>query len=432
MADTAPTLREFLRTFGYIGLNSFGGPAGQIAVMHRVLVEQKRWLSETRFLHALNYCMLLPGPEAMQLATYAGWLMRGTWGGVIAGLLFVLPGALIMLALSAFYIAAYDIGLVAAIFAGVKPAVLAVVLEALIRVSRRALKTRAHYAIAMCAFVALFLFGVPFPLVIVGAGLVGLRWGAAAAAAAEEDDIHPPRPAVNPLRHIVQTVAVWGTLWWAPVLWAYTQHEPLLVTLGQFFSKAAMLTFGGAYAVLSFIAQDVVTKYQWLEPGQMMDGLGLAETTPGPLILVNQFVGFLAGAQHSHPEAPMWGGVLGAAMATWTTFVPCFLWIFLGAPFIEQLRGNQRIAAAFSGITASVVGVIANLSVWFAIHTLFASTTRMDWGPIHTEWPQWTTISPSGLVLALVAGVLLLRLHVPMLAVLALSGAAGVVLHYAL
>lgn len=430
MPDPAPTLRAFLRTFGYIGLNSFGGPAGQIAVMHRVLVEEKRWLSESRFLHALNYCMLLPGPEAMQLATYAGWLMRGTWGGVVAGLLFVLPGALVMLALSAGYVAAYDIGLVASVFAGVKPAVLAVVLEALLRVSRRALKTRAHFAIAVAAFLALFLFALPFPVVIVCAGVAGLRWGGAPPAAHEEDP-HAASVVVNPVRHLVQTVLIWGTLWWAPVLFAYTQHEPLLVTLGQFFSRAAMVTFGGAYAVLSFIAQDVVNNYQWLAPGQMMDGLGLAETTPGPLILVNQFVGYLAGAQHSHAAAPWWGGILGAAMATWTTFVPCFLWIFLGAPFIESLRSNLRLSAALSGITASVVGVIANLSLWFAIHALFTATTRVAWGPLHTEWPQWASLSPSGLALAIIAAVLLLRLHVPMLAVLALSGAAGALLHFA-
>lgn len=421
------SLREFLRTFAYIGVNSFGGPAGQIAVMHRVLVDEKKWLSESRFLHALNYCMLLPGPEAMQLATYAGWLTRGTWGGIVSGLLFVLPGALVMLALSAFYAAAYDVALVAAIFAGVKPAVLAVVLEALLRVGRRALTTRSHVLIAVAAFAALFLFAVPFPLVILGAGLLGLVWGRANVT--HDDADGTPAPVVRPVRHVLQVVLIWGTIWWAPVLLAHLMQDPLLVTLGQFFSKAAMVTFGGAYAVLSFILQEAVHTHRWLSPEQMMAGLGLAETTPGPLILVNQFVGYLAGAQHSHPEAPWWGGVLGAGMATWCTFVPCFLWIFLGAPFIEQLRGNQRLSAALSGITAAVVGVIGNLSVWFALHAVFGTVTRQSWGPLRLEVPAWNSLSPMALALAVLAAVLLLRLKVPMLAVLALCGAVGAVLH---
>lgn len=419
-APPRPSRTEAFRAFGYIGVNSFGGPAGQIAVMHRVLVEEKKWLTERQFLHALNYCMLLPGPEAMQLATYAGWLLHGTQGGVVAGLLFVLPGALVMLGLSALYAGLHDVSWVAAAFFGIKAAVVAVVIEALLRVAKRALKSRAHYGIAAAAFLALAVFQAPFPAVIGAAALLGLLLQAGNAANDDGTAAFSAHTVISsPLRHIFFTLMVWGTVWWAPVGLAHLANEPLLVTLGQFFSKAAVVTFGGAYSVLMFIGQQMVEHYRWLTPGQMMDGLGLAETTPGPLILVNQFAGFMAGYQYSHAAMPWLGGVLGAAMATWTTFAPCFLWIFLGAPFIEQLRGNARLSAALGGITAAVVGVIGNLSLWFALHTFFAGAP----GLATAEW--------TALAIAAAAGVAMLRFHVGMLKVLAACAATGMALHAA-
>lgn len=425
-ANVRPTVGEAFRVFLYIGLNSFGGPAGQIAVMHRVLVEERKWLSEQRFLHALNYCMLLPGPEAMQLATYAGWLLHGTLGGVMAGLLFVLPGASVMLLLSSLYASLHDLGWMAALFFGIKAAVVIVVIEALLKVSRRALHRRAHVAIAVAAFLLLFLFNAPFPLVILGAAVAGSFLPVAPKT--DEAELETPGGRVRPVGHVLRVLAVWLPIWGAPALWAWAAGEDLLLGLAVFFSKAAMVTFGGAYSVLLFLSQQVVNVHHWVEPGQMVDGLGLAETTPGPLILVNQFAGYLAGYQH-RGGTPWVGGVLGGLMASWMTFAPCFLWIFLGAPFIEQLRGNKKLSAALSGITAAVVGVIANLSIWFALHTFFSRAQAYPLPGLHVSLPDPSSLNLAAVVIAAGAGVALLRMKLGMLPVLGACAGAGLALH---
>ena len=380
---------EATRTWARIGLLSFGGPAGQIAVMHRILVEEKRWIGEERFLHALSYCMLLPGPEAQQLATYIGWLLHGTRGGLVAGTLFVLPGFIAILALSIAYVLWHQHPLMDGVLLGLKAAVIALVLEAMVRIARRALRSFAAYSVAILSFVAIALLHVPFPLVVLGAGLIGylgarMKPGSFVAPArprAESAAMPPPiidaaaltQAPPSPARAF-KLLALWLPLWFAPVLacaWALGSHS-VFTQIGVFFSKMAMVTFGGAYAVLTYVAQQAVERFAWVTPAQMMDGLGLAESTPGPLILVLQFVGFLAAYQAAGSDAPLLAGVLGAVLAVWVTFVPCFLWIFLGAPYIEALRGNVALASALAAITAAVVGVIANLALWFAAHVLFA------------------------------------------------------------
>jgi chromate transporter len=368
---------EATRTWLRVGLLSFGGPAGQIAVMHRILVEEKRWIDEPRFLHALSYCMLLPGPEAQQLATYIGWLLHGTRGGLVAGTLFVLPGFLAILLLSVAYVLWQQHPLMEGLFLGLKAAVIALVIEALLRIGKRALTSRAALWVAALAFVAIAVLHAPFPLIVLGAGLAGyLRvragWGSFAAPQSIDTTglTHAP-PSAN---RNLKLLALWLPLWFAPVLscaWlagagsVYTQ-------LGVFFSKMAVVTFGGAYAVLTYVAQQAVERFAWVTPTQMLDGLGLAESTPGPLIMVVQFVGFLAAYQVAGGDHALLSGVLGALLTVWVTFVPCFLWIFLGAPYVEALRGNAALASALAAITAAVVGVIANLALWFATHVLFA------------------------------------------------------------
>jgi len=397
-AATAPTRPRFPEAFRFwlkLGFISFGGPTGQIAIMHTELVEKRRWISESRFLHALNYCMLLPGPEATQLATYIGWLLHGTWGGIVAGTLFVLPSAVLLWLLSFAYLAYGQLEWMGWIFFGLKPAVLAIVAAAVIRIGRKALKNGTMWIIAALAFVAILL-RVPFPLIVGGAALAGWlggRWrpekfqaasghGAASAQASVLDDHMeaPPHAVASPARTL-RVLVVSLTLWWTPILltglmlgWKHT-----LVQQGVFFSKAAMVTFGGAYAVLPYVTQQAVEKYGWLSMPQMLDGLGLAETTPGPLIMVLQFVGFVGGWTHSAPFPPLLGATLGAMMTTWSTFVPCFLWIFLGAPHIEGLRGNRLLATALSAVTAAVVGVILNLAVWFGWHVLFPGNMPVNW-----------------------------------------------------
>ncbi len=375
MSMTATTPAEFLRVFTRIGLLSFGGPAAQIAVMHRELVEERPWLSERQFLNALSFCMLLPGPEAMQLTTYCGWRLRGVPGGIAAGLLFVIPGALVMLALAGLYAWLGKVPLVEALFLGIKATVVVIVLQALLKVSRKALTTPDRWVVAGLSFLAIFVFAVPFPLIIAAAAL----WGALTLGTTSDPDPAPPRKA-----HTLRTVAIWAALWWAPIgaLWLSGQH--LLTEIGLFFSKLAIVTFGGAYAVLAYMTQQVVQQKGWLSTAQMMDGLGLAETTPGPLILVTEFVGFQAGFGAGGAGL----AVAAAALTVWVTFVPCFLWIFAGAPFIDRISAQPRLTGALQSITAAVVGVILNLSIWFAVHVFFARVDTVEFGPARLILPD--------------------------------------------
>jgi chromate transporter len=393
--QTAPTFAEAFRFWLKLGFISFGGPTGQIAIMQTELVEKKQWISQSRFLHALNFCMLLPGPEAQQLAIYIGWLLHKTWGGIVAGAFFVIPSIFILWGLSFIYAAFGNIAWIAAIFYGLKPAVTAIVLTAVIRIGRKALKNEVMWALAALAFVAIYFFKVPFPAIILGAGVIGfvggLRWKSKFENASKEnststasvisDEQESPTHARPNLLRAFWVSIVWLTLWLTPTLivGAVRGWDSTLFKEGLFFSKAAVVTFGGAYAVLPYVTQQALFHYGWLKPGQMMDGLGLAETTPGPLIMVLQFVGFM-GAWH-HPEGlpPLVAATIGALITTWATFTPCFLWIFLGAPYIEQLRGNTRLTSALSAITAAIVGVVLNLAVWFALHVFFPATGTIDW-----------------------------------------------------
>jgi chromate transporter len=439
-------LAQATRVWAQVGLNSFGGPAGQIAVMHRIVVEQRRWFSERRFLHALNYCMLLPGPEAQQLATYLGWLLHGARGGLIAGGLFILPGFVAIMALSVLYAGFGDVTAVEAIFYGIKPAVMAVVAAAVVRIGRRALRNRVMVGIAVAAFVGIFFFDIPFPLIILAAGLGGfagsrLRPGTFAVLSGHDnavEDSAPPlftdqdaeriRPST---RRSLGVLAAGLFIWFTPlaVLALRLGPQDVYVQAGGFFSAAAVVTFGGAYAVLAYIAQQAVQTYGWLAPGEMLDGLGMAETTPGPLIQVVQFVGFMGAYRAADGLDPMLAGVAGAILVTWVTFVPCFLWIFLGAPYIEYLRGNQRLSGALSAITAAVVGVILNLAVWFSLHTVFGDVTETHFGGLRLYQPDPATIDPIAAALAVAAFYLLFRRRWSMLAALSVSAAAGAVLY---
>jgi chromate transporter len=399
---TAPTFREALRFWLKLGFISFGGPTGQIAIMHTELVAKKKWIGEQRFLHALNYCMLLPGPEATQLATYCGWLLHGTWGGIAAGVLFVLPSAVLLWGLSWVYAVYGQVPAIAAVFHGLKPAVTAIVAAAVIRLGRRALKNGVMWGVAAAAFGAIFFLQVPFPAIVAVAAALGfaggLRWPAAfawsapglpravtgedAAASAVIDDAHASPAHTRPSwPRACKMLGVALALWWTPVILAGLGQgwDGTLAREGFFFSKAAMVTFGGAYAVLPYVGQQAVDHYGWLTAPQMLDGLGLAETTPGPLIMVVQFVGFLGAWHQPGALGPLLAATLGALMTTWTTFTPCFLWIFLGAPHIEQLRGNLRLGSTLTAVTASVVGVVLNLAVWFGLHVFFPAAGRVDW-----------------------------------------------------
>ncbi|MGH6945175.1 MAG: chromate efflux transporter [Geminicoccaceae bacterium] len=437
---------EALRVWLRVAMLSFGGPAGQIAVMHRILVEEKRWISERRFLHALSFCMLLPGPEAQQLATYVGWLMHRTLGGILAGGLFIVPGIVAIMALSHLYAAFGNVGLVAAAFFGLKAAVLAIVLHAVVRIGRRALEGRVAIAIAAASFVGIFFLNVPFPLIVLATGLTGLLGGWAGLAQLRSLGSHgknghqsdsagdtllgdelPPhaRPSVA---RALSMAAIWLLLWLVPVAAILLALGPDS-TYGQiavFFSKMAMVTFGGAYAVLAYVAQEAVDAYGWLRPGEMLDGLGMAETTPGPLIMVLQFVGFMAAFREPGALSPALAGTLGGLLATWVTFTPCFLWIFLGAPFVEAMRGNRALAAALAAITAAVVGVILNLAVWFGLHVLFDEAREVEGFGISLDMPVLTTIDPVALVLTLAAIVAVFRLRIGMIPVLIACSAAGV------
>jgi len=405
-----PSLLDLTRTFARIGLLSFGGPAAQIALMHREIVDERGWVTEKDYLSALSFCMLLPGPEAMQLATWLGWRAHGTRGGLIAGGLFVLPGALVVLALSAIYASFGDLPLVRAAFLGVQAAVVAIVIEALLRVSRRALKGTVERQIALAAFVALFALALPFPLVIVIAALAGALLLAKTAPVGEM----PPSVALG---QSLRTALVWAVIWLAPLAGLWMFEGGFLTDIGIYFSKLALLTFGGAYAVLAWMVQEVVQVQDWLSTAEMMAGLGLAETTPGPLILVTEFVGFVAGwKQGGWPMA-----LAGAGVALWMTFAPCFLWIFTGAPHIARLTAEPRLAGALSGIMAAVVGVIGNLSLWFALHVIFAKVGLHAIGPMTLTLPDPTSLQPVALAIALGAAFLLLRRHWSLASVLAVS-----------
>lgn len=438
-ADVVP-LGAATKVWALVALQSFGGPAGQIAVMQRALVDERRWIGRGRFLHALNFCTLLPGPEAQQLAVYIGWLLNGVRGGLIAGSLFVLPGAVAIFALSAVYVAFGTTTVVAAVFAGVGPAVLAIVAQALVRVASRALARRALVLLAVSAFVALAVFAVPFPLVVLAAGLLGWlmgrhRPGALTVRAAAEDgpapliaddSLHAEQPR---LARSAKVFAVGLVAWAIPValvaLLTGTDSTP--TAEGLFFSGTALVTFGGAYAVLSYVAQRAVEDYGWLGPREMVRGLALAETTPGPLIMVVQFVAFLGAYRDPGSLNPWVAATVGALLTTWVTFVPSFTLVFLGAPYVERLRRNRTVADALAGVTAAVVGVIANLALYFAIHTLFGEAERIDWGPVRPEVPDLTTLRPVAVVIALLAALMLFRLRWSVLRTLGVCALLGLV-----
>ncbi|MFO6448125.1 chromate efflux transporter [Erythrobacter sp. NE805] len=433
LQGTAPTPRfaDLVRVFTRIGLLSFGGPAGQIALMHRELVEERHWVAEEDYLHALNFCHLLPGPEAQQLATWIGWRLHGWQGGLAAGLLFVIPGAAIILALSVLYALAANLGWVAALFLGVKAAVLAVVVQALLRIAGRALDTGVKKALAAAAFVGLFLLDLPFPLIVLGAGVIGM------VIARTRPDLLALKPGkgsgelpARPWRKTILSVLVWGTIWAAPmVLIAATLGRGhVLWEIGAFFSQLAIVTFGGAYAVLAYMAQEAVQGFGWLQPGEMADGLGLAETTPGPLILVTQFVGYLAAFRAPEPFSPLMAGFLGALLTTWVTFAPCFLWIFALAPWIDRMGRAVWLKGGLAAVTAAVVGVIANLTAWFALHVLFARVGEVEAGPLRLSWPELASFDWRAGLLAALAFALAFGAKWSVLRLLAVCAAGGLLL----
>lgn len=446
---TAPhrvTLREAFFVWLRVAALSFGGPAGQIAVMHRILVDEKKWISDSRFLHALNYCMLLPGPEAQQLATYIGWLMHRTLGGIMAGGLFILPGIVSIMALSYVYAAFGNVGVVTALFFGLKAAVLAIVIEAVVRLGKRALRNNVMIGIAAAAFVGIFFFAIPFPVIVFGAALIGFIGGLSGSAAFETgggqgkagnglsdaDSLLgaqlPPHTRPSWPRAL-RAGFTWAALWLVPVaaLVFWLGEEHVFSQIAIFFSKMAMVTFGGAYAVLAYVAQQAVENYGWLQPGEMLDGLGMAETTPGPLIMVLQFVGFMAAYRDPGTLPPMLAATLGGLLATWVTFAPCFLWIFVGAPFMEATRGNRALAGALGAITAAVVGVILNLTIWFAVHLLFREVQPVRSFGLWFDAPVLASVNLWALVLTLgaVAATFWFRIGmVPTLAACCLAGMA--------
>lgn len=424
---TAPVIpfAEVVRAFARIAALSFGGPAAQIAVIHRVTVEEKQWIDESAFVRALSFCMLLPGPEAQQLATYLGWKLHGLRGGLTAGLLFVLPGFFAMLLLSILYVSAADVALVAALFYGLKPAVLPVVLEAVVRLKRRAAHGTLGTSIASAAFLAIFAFGVPFPVIVVVAAVVGMY----------ADRNAPPDPSPwlpvprTAIPSTIRTAVAWLLIWLAPValLVGAAGAEHVFTRQAVFFSRVAVFTFGGAYAVLAYVAQQAVDVFAWLTPGEMLDGLGLAETTPGPLIMVVQFVGFLGASRNAGTMDPIAAGVIGSLVTVWVTFAPSFMFILSGAPWVERLTSNRRLAAALAGVSAAVVGVVLNLAVWFAIHTLFTRVTDRSFGWLTLPVPDRASFSPVVAAIAVLATVALFRFKVGMLWVLAGGAALGIV-----
>jgi chromate transporter len=421
-AQPTPTFRQLVKTFARIGCLSFGGPAGQIALMHREIVEEHRWVDEEQYLHALNFCHFLPGPEAQQLATWIGWKLHGWRGGLVAGLLFVIPGALVILALSVLYAAAANLAWFAAVFLGIKAAVLALVVQALLRIAGRALNTTLKRLLALSAFLALALLALPFPVVVLGAALLG---SVVAAVRPDLLGLKPPGLAetlpLGPWAATVRTVLIWSAVWALPMVLVLTLlgRDHVLWQIGSFFSQLAIVTFGGAYAVLAYMAQEAVHGFGWLSVGEMADGLGLAETTPGPLIMVTQFVGYLAAFRAPEPFSPLMAGVLGAALTTWVTFAPCFLWIFALAPWIERMEHVIRLKGALAAVTAAIVGVIGSLALWFGGHVLFL---RFGNGQ-----PDWNSFNGQAGLLSVVCAVLLFRFKwgvLPVLGTAALSGLA--------
>jgi chromate transporter len=443
--DHGISLNEATKVWARIAALSFGGPAGQIAVMHRILVEEKRWIGEERFLHALNYCMLLPGPEAQQLAVYIGWLLHKTKGGLIAGALFVLPGFLAILSLSYVYVLLGQVPLIEGLFFGLKAAVLAVVVQAVVRVGSRALKNNVMRGIAAAAFVAIFFLDAPFPVIVLAAGLAGYLGGRSGLpqfkgggghGAAGGEVIHDRDTALGEAlpEHVkpnygwsLRICSVLLLLWLAPVLTLFLALGPddVFYRIASFFSQMAVVTFGGAYAVLAYVAQEAVDTFGWLQPGEMLDGLGMAETTPGPLIMVTQFVGFLAAFRDAGPLSPLAAATLGAILTTWVTFVPCFLWIFAGAPFIERLRGNKALSSALTAITAAVVGVILNLALWFAIHTLFGEVRPLATPTGSLDVPVLGSINIPATLLSIGALIAVFRFKIGVLPVLGACAALG-------
>jgi chromate transporter len=438
---------EALKVWTRVALLSFGGPAAQIAVMHRILVEEKHWISESRFLYALNYCMLLPGPEAKQLAVYIGWLMHRTAGGIAAGCLFVVPGVISIMALSYVYALYGKVPAVAALFFGLKAAVLAIVVEAVVRIGRRALKNHALRALAAAAFAGIFFFAIPFPIVVLGAAAIGFVGTASGLDLFKVGDAHRPAGGSDAHKSLLgdelpdharpgiakalSVSAVWLALWLVPVIAIVATLGPdhVFSNIAIFFSKMAVVTFGGAYAVLAYVAQGAVEQYGWLWPGEMLDGLGMAETTPGPLIMVLQFVGFMAAFRDPGSLPPLLAGTLGGLLATWVTFVPCFLWIFLGAPFVELMRGNRALNSALSAITAAVVGVVLNLAIWFAIHTVFREVLPIRTALLNFDAPLVGSADPWALVLSIAAAGAIFRFKAGMIPTLAGCCVAGVALH---
>ncbi len=415
----SPTRKEAFDIFARIGVLSFGGPAAQIALMHRLIVEENNWLSEKQFLNALSFCMLLPGPEAMQLATYVGWRLHGTWGGLVAGLLFVLPGALIVALLAVIYSYFGNIAFVSAFFLGIKAAVLVIVIEALLRVSKRALNGKVLWFIAAFSFVGIFFLALPYPLIVFAAGLFGFLW----CSKPQINDVAiEAKRGSKSFVSTLKTVAIWLAVWWIPVLVlnSFTDHQ-ILTDIGAFFSKLAVVTFGGAYAVLAYMGQDVVDGFGWLSAGEMMDGLGLAETTPGPLILVTEFVGFIAAFR----EGGFMLGIAGAIVTLWVTFVPCFLWIFAGAPYIDWISSQPRLSGALLAITAAVVGVILNLSIWFGLHVFFETVTPVKFGLLNFLQPDFFSLDWKVVILSVLSGILLLKRHWNIMGVLSASSIVG-------
>ncbi|WP_445730555.1 chromate efflux transporter [Methylocystis sp. IM2] len=439
--DHGVSITEAARVWARVAMLSFGGPAGQIAIMHRIIVDEKKWLPESRFLHALNYCMLLPGPEGQQLATYIGWLMHRTLGGLIAGGLFILPGLVAIMALSVIYALWENVGTVAALFFGLKAAVLAIVIEAVVRIGKRGLKSQPMRFLAAISFVAIFFFAVPFPVIILAAaliGFVGAARGNPAFVAAGHGSAHEdgdsllgnetPAHALPSAKRALQVSLIWLALWLVPVaaILLAVGSENVFSQIAVFFSKMAVVTFGGAYAVLAYVAQQAVETYGWLTPGEMLNGLGMAETTPGPLIMVLQFVGFMAAFRSPGDLPPLLAGALGGLLTTWVTFAPCFLWIFLGAPYIETVRRNRALSGALAAITAAVVGVVLNLAIWFAIHTIFRKTVALDGYGLSFDAPALASVDFWSLVLSIAAAVAIFQFRVGMLPTLAGSCAAGI------
>ncbi len=423
ISNEKPTLGALTRLWAKIGVLSFGGPAAQIALMHKLVVEKMRWMSEKEYLNALSFCMLLPGPEAMQLAAYAGWRSNGVIGGIIAGSLFVIPGAIVIMALAWVYAVYGNVPVIQALFLGVKAAVLIIVIEALLKIAKKALNSRDLYILAGLSFISIFFLNIPYPLIVLAAAVYGLFMARGKIQNADQALVTRPEG----FSALIKTVLTWLAIWLLPLfVIAYFSDQQILIEIGKFFSKLAVVTFGGAYAVLAYMGQDVVNYWGWLSPEEMMDGFGLAETTPGPLILVTEFVGFLAG----YKEAGLGLGIAAALITLWTTFIPCFLWIFAGAPYIEWIGAQPKLKSALQAISAAVVGVILNLSVWFALHVMFDKVKLTSYGPVKLWQPELVSVDWRIMVLVALCAVLLLKLHWGIVRVLLISSLLGAALVY--